>query len=221
MREIAPNLWQLSGFPPHAINIYVIGNVLIDAGTKFAKNRIMRQIKNHPIKLHALTHGHGDHVGGSHAICTELHLPLWCGEHDADAVESGDVFKLMPNNRFNRLQTRLMVSSGHPVSRRLKEGDEVGGFTVLDAPGHSPGHIVYWREKDRVLVLGDVAANINFFTGLSKLGEPPTIFTKDIPRNRESIRKLAALNPAIVCFGHGPPLRDGARFVELANRLPA
>ncbi len=48
----------------------------------------------------------------------------------------------------------------HRVTRRLREGDEVAGFTVLDVPGHSPGHIALWREADRTLICGDVFFNL-------------------------------------------------------------
>ena len=48
----------------------------------------------------------------------------------------------------------------------------------------------------------------------------PTIFTLDPAANRAAIRRLAALEPAVVCFGHGPPLRDPARLTAFAAALP-
>jgi glyoxylase-like metal-dependent hydrolase (beta-lactamase superfamily II) len=107
------------------------------------------------------------------------------------------------------------------VERRLREGDVVAGFTVLDVPGHSRGHVAYWRESDRVLVLGDVLNNIDVVTGRRGLREPKWFFTPDPERNRESIRRVAALGPDLVCFGHGPPLRDPAALAEFAAGLPA
>jgi glyoxylase-like metal-dependent hydrolase (beta-lactamase superfamily II) len=106
------------------------------------------------------------------------------------------------------------------VARALREGDEVAGFTVLDVPGHSAGHVAYWRESDRVLIAGDVITNINTLTGLPGLNEPQKIFTPDPARNRESIRRLAGLEPALVCFGHGAPLRDPRKLAEWAAQLP-
>jgi hydroxyacylglutathione hydrolase len=87
-------------------------------------------------------------------------------------------------------------------------------------PGHSPGHVAYWRESDRVLILGDVLNNMNLVTGIPGLREPPVAFTTDPAQNRESARRLAALEPALVCFGHGPPLRDTRRLVDFAESLP-
>jgi glyoxylase-like metal-dependent hydrolase (beta-lactamase superfamily II) len=119
----------------------------------------------------------------------------------------------------NRLIEWAWAGPAHPDARRLEEGDEVGGFTVLDVPGHSPGHVAYWREADRVLVLGDVLNNMDVATGIRGLREPKGIFTPDPARNRRSARRLAALEPALVCFGHGPPLRDTRRFVDFVSSL--
>ena len=80
--------------------------------------------------------------------------------------------------------------------------------------------MAYWRESDRALVLGDVLNGMNLLTGIPGLHEPPRIFTPDPARNRESARKLAALEPALVCFGHGSPLRDTGKFVGFVNTLP-
>ena len=90
---------------------------------------------------------------------------------------------------------------------------------VLEVPGHSAGHVAYWRESDRVLVLGDVLNNMNVLTGLPGLHEPKVIFTIDPAQNRDSARRIAALDPALVCFGHGPPLRDPRKLTEFVAGL--
>ncbi len=46
------------------------------------------------------------------------------------------------------------------------------------------------------------------------------MLTRDPERNRESVRRLAALEPELVCFGHRPPLRDPAKLRTLAAGLP-
>jgi glyoxylase-like metal-dependent hydrolase (beta-lactamase superfamily II) len=120
-----------------------------------------------------------------------------------------------------RMSLRLFGGPGRKVDRALREGDEVGGFTVLDTPGHSVGHVAYWRESDRALILGDVLFGLNPNTGRPGLHPPPDAFTPDPARNRESARRLAELEPALVCFGHGPPWRDTRRFVEFVEGLPA
>jgi hydroxyacylglutathione hydrolase len=125
----------------------------------------------------------------------------------------------MPPQLINSLIGRVFPGPPHPVSRRLREGDVVAGFTVLDTPGHSAGHVSFWREADRTLICGDVFTNMDTITGLPGLREPKSFFTPDPVRNRQSMRRLAELEPALVCFGHGRPLRDPARLARLVERL--
>jgi glyoxylase-like metal-dependent hydrolase (beta-lactamase superfamily II) len=218
MKQLVDGVYLLRGFPPNAINVYLMGDVLIDAGTRHAGRRILRQLSRRTVIGHALTHAHPDHQGASHEICERLGIPLWCGELDAPAMESGEV--VAGGGPVNAVIRALWPGPPHPVARRLQEGDEVGGFTVLATPGHSAGHVSYWRESDRTLICGDVFNNMNLITGLPGLHEPPAIFTPDPARNRESMRQLAALEPHLVCFGHGPPLRDAGRLREFASTLP-
>jgi len=220
MRELAPGVRQLSGMPPNAINVYLIGDVLLDAGTRRAERRIMRQLDGQEVNAHALTHAHPDHQGSSHAICTRLGIPLWCGQGDIPAMEvPGGVAASQPPGMLNRMQQRFWTGPPHPVSRALIEGDEVAGFTILESPGHSPGQVAYWRESDRVLILGDVLNNMNVITGIPGLHEPPSFFTADPARNRVSARRLAALRPALTCFGHGAPLRDPGKLADFVDHL--
>lgn len=220
MKQLAEDVWQLRGFPPNGINVYVIGDVLIDAATRRAGRRILTQLRGRPIAAHALTHAHPDHQGASHEVCTTLGIPLWCGERDADAMESGRIVDAQPTHPVNRLIDRFWTGPAHPVARRLREGDDVAGFTVVDVPGHSAGHVAYWRESDRVLIAGDVLNNMNIDTGIPGLREPKARFTPDPARNRASIRTLAALEPELVLFGHGAPMRDPAKLTAFAARLP-
>jgi hydroxyacylglutathione hydrolase len=195
MKLLAEDVYLLRGFPANAINVYLVGDVLIDAATRQGERRILRQIAGHTVTAHALTHAHADHQGSSHAICERLQIPI------------------------RAFEERFWVGPPHPVARALAEGDEVAGFTVLESPGHSIGHVAYWRESDRVLILGDVLNNINVRTGIPGLHEPPAFFTPDPARNRESARRLAALEPSLVCFGHGAPLRDTAKLTRFVAGL--
>lgn len=222
MREIAAGVFMLSGVPRNAINVYLAGETLIDAGTRQAERRILRQISGREVSLHALTHAHPDHQGSSHAICERLGIPLWCGRDDVPAIETpGGVRNQKAPGWLNGLQRRFWTGPPHPVSRALSEGDEVAGFTVLEVPGHSVGHIAFWRESDRVLILGDVLNNMNVLTGRPGLNEPPSLFTPDPVRNRASARRLAALRPSLACFGHGAPLRDPDLLFDFVSGLQA
>jgi hydroxyacylglutathione hydrolase len=171
------------------------------------------------VNAHALTHAHPDHFGSSHAVCEALGIPLWCGERDVPVAE-GHTRPEPGDTRLAGLLRRQPMPNPHPVARRLEEGDEVAGFTVLETPGHSPGHVAYWRESDRTLILGDVLFNLSLPTLKPGLREPYRAFTPDPARNRDSARRLAELRPDLFLFGHGPPLRDTDGFVRFVESLP-
>jgi glyoxylase-like metal-dependent hydrolase (beta-lactamase superfamily II) len=220
MKRLADDLWLITGLPPYAINAYVAGDVLVDAMSRHARRRILRALEGHPVGAHALTHAHPDHQGASHAVCEGLGLPLWVGEADVAPAEDASLIEArQPKHPINSVFAKVLAGPGHPVARALREGDEVGGFRVLEVPGHSAGHIALWREADRALVVGDVLNNQHPLTGIPGLREPLAVFTPDPERNRASIRRLADLEPALVCFGHGRPLRDTRRFVEFCRAV--
>ncbi len=199
--------------PRDLVNVYLAGDVLIDSGGRLGTQRLIRALKGHRVTAHALTHAHPDHQGASHAICEVFGAPMWCGRGDRDALESGDLTTLFPDSDswIARLAGRLAGPS-HPVERVLVEGDRVADFEVIETPGHTPGHLAFWRERDRVLILGDVLFHRNPVTLRAGLVQPFEFATFDPDLNRKSAAKLASLEPAVVCFGHGEPLRDGARF---------
>ena len=217
MRQLADDLYLLRGFPPNAINVYLMGDVIVDTGSRYAGKRIVRQVEGRGVSAVALTHVHPDHDGAAKHVCEALGLPLWVGENDVAAMENEPP---APEHPMQKLSSRAFEGPRHPVDRALREGDVIAGFTVLDVPGHSPGHVAYWRESDRSLILGDVLFGMNPLTGMRQLREPPDFFTADPAQNRDSARKLAALEPALVCFGHGPPERDTKRFTDFIAGLP-
>src|SRR3954463_15935256 len=87
MRELAPGVWQLAGLLPNLINTYLVGDVLVDAGSRYDGGRILKELRGREVRAHALTHAHPDHQGASHRVCTTLGIPYWVGARDADAAE--------------------------------------------------------------------------------------------------------------------------------------
>ena len=219
MRMIADGVWQLAGFPRDMFNVHLVNGVLIDAATRWAKRRVLRQLSGQPPAMVALTHCHPDHQGVAKLVCEQFGVPLACHEADAPAMEGRA--RMIPSNWLMRLGERFWSGPPHPVGRTLREGDELAGLRVIHAPGHTPGHVIYFRESDRIAFVGDLLANINFVTGKPGLREPPSIFSVDPAQNRRSILKLLELKPAIICFAHGPPLQGVAALETFTARLMA
>jgi hydroxyacylglutathione hydrolase len=227
VKEIAADVYLLRGFPPAGFNVYVIRSgerwLLVDTATRHSRRRILHQL---PGELEAIfiTHAHRDHAGSMHAVAEKTGAPVWAGELDADAVE-GKAPEPIPPQHKDHIVNRLFASwwkDPHPVTRRLNDGEEVAGFTVIDFAGHTPGQIGLWRESDRTVICADVMRSMNLATGLPQLGEMPEIFTVDVEEARASIRKLAAMEPRTVCFGHGRPLKKNAaeKLTDFAASLP-
>jgi glyoxylase-like metal-dependent hydrolase (beta-lactamase superfamily II) len=221
VKQLADGVWQLSGFPPNGINVFVIEDVLVDASTRYATRRILRQVADRKLSAHALTHAHPDHQGASHNVCERLGIPFWVGEGDVDAAETPDLIgQRQPDHFIAQLFFKTCTGPGHPVDRKLVEGDEVAGFKVLHVPGHSAGHVAFWRESDGVLIAGDVFNSANPFTGIPGLRLPYDFFTPDPAQNRRSAKRLGELEPKLVLLGHGPPYRDTKKFVDFCAALP-
>ena len=70
-----------------------------------------------------------------------------------------------------------------------------------------------------MLVIGDVVSHLSIWTGLPMLREPERVFSIDPAQNRRSARRLAALNPALICFGHGPPMRKTGKFLDFCRKF--
>jgi len=224
MKELADGVWHIQCLPgPHwAVNAYLAGDVLIDAGCRQSTGRILKQLEGHEVTAHALTHAHPDHQGASRDICEKFGIPFSCPEADIPAAEDPNVIRERQPDQFMAVFFwRIFHGPGHKVDKPIGEGDEVAGFEGLDVPGRSAGHVAFWRESDGVLVLGDVLANMDQLTLIPGLHEPKPYLTPDPEENRRSARKLAALEPKLVAFGHGAPLRDTKKFVDFVEALPS
>jgi glyoxylase-like metal-dependent hydrolase (beta-lactamase superfamily II) len=217
MREVARDVWLLDGLPLDAFNVYLAEGILIDAGTRWSRYRLMRQLSDRTVSLIALTHCHPDHQGIAAYVCKKYRVPLACHEADAAAMEGRE--PMWPRNWILRLGHRLWSGPPHPVARVLRDGDRVGSFRVVHTPGHTPGHVAYFRESDGVAIVGDVITNVNFRMARNELVLPPALFSVDVEENCRSLRRLVDLRPSVVCFGHGPPLRDLSLLKEYLRKV--
>jgi glyoxylase-like metal-dependent hydrolase (beta-lactamase superfamily II)/predicted ester cyclase len=220
--HVADGVWRIAGGAPvRFINAYLIegedGVTVFDAGTKQMGPAIsLAAAALGPISRVVVGNAHADHRGGAAA----LHVPVLCHERDRPDVEGDggthyfDYAKLgFPPARF--LVPRIMASwdcGPLEVAGTLAEGDEVAGFRVVELPGHSPGTIGLWRERDRLALTNDCFAMFDVYTGRpAPPAIPHTAFNFSTEQCRESARKLAALEPATCWPGHHGPLTGDVR----------
>jgi glyoxylase-like metal-dependent hydrolase (beta-lactamase superfamily II) len=217
MQQMATDVWRLASRRP-LINVYLVGDVLIDTGRRQDGKRILAQLADRPLELVALTHAHADHQGSAHEVCETRGVPLACHADDVEVMEGRASITGM--SAIGRLVVRRWGGPPHPVARVLRDGEEVAGFRVVHAPGHSPGEVIFFRDSDRVAICGDVIRNVSYATMRSKILEPPDAFNDDTDQNRASIRKLAELEPSLILPGHGDAVRDMRAFERFVAKLP-
>lgn len=221
LTTLADDVHQIALTPRNGVNAYLLGDVLVDAGMTFQAGALLKALTGRAVRALALTHAHVDHAGGAAKVTGALGVPYWTGARDAEAARTGVAVMAggLPGPLAGVAQ-KIADFPAHPVDRELTEGDDIGaGFVVLDTPGHSPGHVSYWRESDRTLVCGDVLNGMNLITTKKGLHTPPAKFTPSVSDNVASAKRLAALRPARVLFGHGPVWTDPDALEAFAAKL--
>jgi glyoxylase-like metal-dependent hydrolase (beta-lactamase superfamily II) len=87
------------------------------------------------------------------------------------------------------------------------------GWRWVPTPGHTPGHVSFFRDADRTLIAGDAFVTTKQESAVAALTQrpemhgPPAYFTPDWENARRSVERLAALEPRRIITGHGPPMQ--------------
>jgi hydroxyacylglutathione hydrolase len=221
LEKVADGVWLLRGDLRGAMNVYFIedgdGVVQFDAGTKTMRKKVKAAGEElGGLKRVVLGHAHADHRG----TAPYLDVPVLCHPDEVAGAESAAVVD--PYMELSKLPVpwvRMLYPfllrrwDGGPVkiSDTVIEGDQVAGFEVIHFPGHAPGLIGLWRESDRVALVSDVVYLLDS-ARLKSLPEgeasvPHSAWNWDHAKAKESVRRLAALEPRVVAAGHEPPLR--------------
>jgi glyoxylase-like metal-dependent hydrolase (beta-lactamase superfamily II) len=221
MEEVAKGVWLLRGDLRKSMNVYFLaegdGVVQFDAGSKAMVKAARRAAESlGGLKRVVLGHAHADHRG----TAPYMGVPVYChADEVADAESDAAIapyFELAqlpvaPVRWIYPFLLRRWDGGAVKIDGTVAEGDEVAGFQVFHFPGHAPGLIGLWRESDRLAIVSDVVYLIDS-ARLRPLphGEasvPHPAWAWDHAKAKESVRRLAALEPAILCTGHSQPLR--------------
>lgn len=214
---VAEGVWIVrGGFPLKVMNVYLIedgsGVTVFDAGISDMTNAVAGAgARLGGISRVVLGHADADHRG----TAPGLEAPVYCHPAEADAARSSsshrdywDYSRLDPHGRV--LMPKLNESwDGGPVelAGTVQEGEEIAGFRVVHLPGHAPGLIALFRERDRLALVSDAFYTLDPQTGRKEDAHVPhPAFNLDTEQARDSIRKLAALEPSSAWPGHADPV---------------
>lgn len=245
IEEIAPGLAGLRiGF----VNVFGVTHpdgswTLIDAAIPHTAWRIRSWVDTtyggRAPNAIVLTHGHFDHAGNVQELAEGWNVPIYAhplefpyltGERAYDPPNwkaGGGIQPLLAP-----LYPRGPINVGPHLRALPGEGAELSlaelpGWSLLHTPGHTPGHVSFFRASDRTLLVGDAFCTTkpeSFFEAAlvqhPELHGPPSYFTPDWASARASVAKLAALHPSTVAPGHGKPL-SGPEVSTGLQRLAA
>jgi len=223
---VAEGIWVVQGQPARC-NVYLLedegGVTLFDAGARTMTRAVSSAAaKLGGIRRIVLGHGHTDHRGTAPA----LGAPVLCHPDEIEDAEGSGGFRYWPeglaglpfgHRRLHQLLHRYAWDGGPvKIEGTLTEGDEVAGFRVVALPGHAPGQIGLWRESDRLALVSDCFYTLDIWGRDIAPQVPMPIYNYDTERARESIRKLAEMEPAVAWPGHAKPVSGDVRTQLLA-----
>jgi glyoxylase-like metal-dependent hydrolase (beta-lactamase superfamily II) len=212
--------------------------VLIDAGIPGYASRIMRAAQEwigpwaRPAAI-LLTHGHFDHVGSLRTLAERWDVPVYAHRLELpyltgrssypppDPTVGGGAMAAL-----SRFYPRGPINLGGRVQVLPEDGSVPGmpGWRWIHTPGHTAGHVAFFREEDRTLIAGDAFVTTKQESALAVLTQrpelhgPPAYYTPDWESARRSVERLAALEPLRIITGHGPPLQ-GQQMLAGLHRL--
>lgn len=227
------------------VNLYFVGElnskndwVLIDAGVGKCADSIKKAAEelygaDAKPKAIILTHGHFDHIGGVQELAErwdvpvyahELELPFLTGRSDYPPADPGVGGGGMAWLSF--LYPRRAIDLGSRVQTLPADGSVpfLDGWQTIHTPGHTPGHVSFFRESDRVMIAGDAVVTTKQESTYSAITQepqevhnPPAYFTIDWTASKHSVEKIAALRPSIIATGHGIPMGGAEMLKQLEN----
>lgn len=241
---IAPNLY---GLRITFVNVFAVTHpdrswTLVDAAIPFSAARIRHwaegKFATAPNAI-VLTHGHFDHVGAAGELAKDWDIPIFAHPLEFPYL-TGEKEYPTPNPKVGgglmSFLSPLYPRKPHDFRDRLEpfpsEDSDLGiaelpGWQLIETPGHTPGHVSFFRRNDKTLLVGDAFCTTNpesvFEAALTQHPElhgPPSYFTSDWVAAKVSVQKLAALNPLTVAPGHGKPLA-GTEVPERLAKLAA
>jgi len=224
------NLVQLTRYPLlFPMNCYLVqeedGLTLIDSTMSSPVDDVEAIAKQLGKELRrvALTHAHGDHVGGVSGVRQRFPgVEVSIAERDAPIL-AGDKALLATEPQTE--VKGFFVKVDWKPDRLLKPGDRVGSLEVIASPGHTPGHVAFLDVRDRSLIAGDAfqtRGGIAVSGDLRLLFPFPAMATWNKQVALASAGALKALGPSLLAVGHGAAVSEPSaamdRAIEAARR---
>lgn len=235
--EVAPGVWPL---PLGWSCAYVLTDggefSLVDNGTRDDRRLLLAGLAAIGLEVRHCrqilqTHAHCDHAGNAAYIADRTGALLHTHVDEVPFMQTSRTY--VPRG-LRALSINGLIFAGaefiYPVRRHrvdvvLQDNDVVetpaGPWRALHTPGHTPGHISFYREQDDTLISGDALLTIIPVRRVAGLSLPPWFFNSDTWQARRSLQRIFELRPSSLLPGHGRPMVEDtpARIEEYARKI--
>lgn len=226
-RTISPYAHQFTRMG--LFNLYLVRESdsfsLIDTGPPGSTRKVLRaasRIAAEPIERLLLTHAHSDHIGSLDRLATALgQADVAIGRREARLLPK----KPAQDRSLNPSEPQCKVKGGFPGAKTapthlLEDGELYGSLRVITTPGHTPGHISFFDERDGTLYAGDALVTVGGEVHVAGFGPwyfpLPAMATWHRPTALASARRLLELPIRRYCAGHGRVVEGGRELLEQA-----
>jgi len=181
------------------IGCLVTGQAAIIDSPAGSTSMIFKALEKKSLKLEMVlfTHSHWDHIADAALLKKQTQVPCYIHAEDAGNLE----------NPGSDLLPLFFPIEGIKPDRFLVDGQVLRlgelAIKVIHTPGHTPGGVCFWLEKEKILISGDT-----LFRGtIGNLSLP----TARPEKMRASLHRLSQLPPDTrVIPGHGEETTIGA-----------
>jgi len=187
----------LPGKAGYHVNIYLIrgkeGSLMVDTGYQETSGQVLEMIRFREVKRILLTHSHPDHSDAAGILAARTGAELLVHRLEAQMIKEW----------FGGTKV-ISLEDGEPA------GIDGAEIKAVHTPGHSPGHLSFYLEEERVLFSGDLVVG----ESTSWVGPPDG----DIGKYLDSLQRLRGMKISRIFPGHGPEIGQPREKIDALIR---
>jgi len=173
---------------PYLTHSFLVGDILIDTGTIYAKDEFIRALGIRSISKVINTHHHEDHTGNNKSVQDRFNANIYAHIQTLPYLEKPSSIHMKPYQKI--VWNRPEASIGQPLGDTVSSNGYT--FDVIHTPGHCHDHICLYEPSKKWLFSGDIFC-----------GKRIRYMRRDENFHQilSSLKSLSSLDISIICCG--------------------